>query len=84
MPPQGASLLNKLSYAIKRRLAEWLVLPFTDSLAASTQSGLATLDAEIQRLGHDIQGINGPFECFATGIKTGPPDPLPAPPSTSQ
>jgi SAM-dependent methyltransferase len=69
IPPQGTSLLHKLSYAIKRRLAQWLVLPFTDSLAASTYGRLALLDNEVQRLGSNIQGINGPFECFATGIK---------------
>jgi hypothetical protein len=69
IPPQGASLLHKVSYAIKRRLAQWLVLPFTDSLAASTYAQLASLESELQRLGRDIQGINGPFECFATGIK---------------
>jgi SAM-dependent methyltransferase len=69
IPPQGSSLLHKLSYAIKRRLAQWLVLPFTDSLAASTYERLAALDGELQRLGSNLQGINGPFECFATGIK---------------
>jgi SAM-dependent methyltransferase len=70
IPLQGASLLHKVSYAIKRRLAQWLVLPFMDSLAASTYERLASLDSEVQRLGSDIQGINGPFECFATGIKS--------------
>jgi SAM-dependent methyltransferase len=69
VPPQGNSLLNRLSYAIKRRLAQWLVLPLTDSLAAATHERLASLDDEVRRLGRDIQGINGPFECFATGIK---------------
>ena len=85
IPPQGGSLLHKLSYAIKRRLAQWLVLPFTDSLAAATQSQmasvqgqLAALDGDVQRLARDIQGINGPFECFATGVKPAPgaPDPI--------
>lgn len=71
VPPQGTSLLHKVSYAIKRRLAQWLVLPFTDSLAASTHERLAALESELLRLGRDIQGINGPFECFATGIKAG-------------
>ena len=51
VPPQGASLLHKLSYAIKWRLAQWLVLPYTDSLAVSTHSGLAALDGEVRRLG---------------------------------
>ena len=69
VPPQGSSLLHKLSFALKRRLAQWLVLPFTDSLAASTHTRLASLDSELQRIARDIQGINGPFECFATGIK---------------
>jgi SAM-dependent methyltransferase len=69
VPPQGTSLLNKVSYAIKRRLAQWLVLPFTDSIAALTHERLASLDREVQRLGSNIQGINGPFECFATGLK---------------
>lgn len=69
IPPQGNSLLHKLSYAIKRRLAQWLVLPFTDSLAMQTHTRLANLEAELLRLGRDIQSINGPFECFATGIK---------------
>jgi SAM-dependent methyltransferase len=78
VPPQGNSLLHRVSYAIKRRVAEWLVLPFTDSLAASTQASVAALDAELQRLGRDIQGINGPFECFATGIKSDPAEDLPA------
>jgi SAM-dependent methyltransferase len=71
VPPQGKSLLHKVSYALKRRLAQWLVLPFTDSLAAATQAHLSTLDNDLQRIARDIQGINGPFECFATGIKTG-------------
>jgi SAM-dependent methyltransferase len=69
VPPQGNSLLNRLSYAIKRRLAQWLVLPLTDSLAAATHERLALLDDEVRRLSSDLQGINGPFECFATGIK---------------
>lgn len=69
IPPQGNSLLHKLSYALKRRLAQWLVLPFTDSLAAATQTRLSTLDSDLQRIARDIQGINGPFECFATGVK---------------
>jgi hypothetical protein len=69
IPPQGASLLHKLSYAIKRRLAQWLVLPFTDNLAAVSYERLAALENELQALGRDIQGINGPFECFATGVK---------------
>lgn len=74
IPPQGSGLLHKLSYAIKRRVAEWLVLPFTDSLAASSHAHLAALESELQRISRDIQGINGPFECFATGIKPGAPD----------
>jgi SAM-dependent methyltransferase len=69
IPPQGLSLWRKLSYALKRRLAQWLVLPFTDSLAASTSLRLAALESELLAIGRDIQGINGPFECFATGIK---------------
>jgi hypothetical protein len=69
VPLQGASLMNKLSYAIKRRLAQWLVLPFTDSLAAATQARMASLEGDLQLLARDIQGINGPFECFATGLK---------------
>lgn len=69
IPAQGGSLLHQLSYRIKRRLAEWLVLPFIDSLAASTQQQLAHLDLDVQRLGSNLQSINGPFECFATGIK---------------
>jgi SAM-dependent methyltransferase len=69
IPLQGSTLLHKLSYAFKRRLAQWLVLPFTDSLATLTHERLASLDGELQRLGRDLQGINGPFECFATGIK---------------
>lgn len=76
IPPQGGSLLHRLSYAIKRRLAQWLVLPFTDNLAAATQGQMAalqgqigTLDNDVVRLARDIQGINGPFECYATGLK---------------
>jgi SAM-dependent methyltransferase len=69
IPLQGKSLLHRLSFAIKHRLAQWLVLPFTDSLAAAASQQLGMLDSELQRLGADIQGINGPFECFATGIK---------------
>jgi hypothetical protein len=69
IPPQGASLLHRLSFAVKRRLAQWLVLPLTDSLAASAQERLAVLDDEVRRMAGNIQGINGPFECFATGIK---------------
>ena len=73
--PQGGTLLNRISYQIKRRLAQWLVLPFTDSLASSTHERLAALDGEMQRLARSVQEMNGPFECFATGIK--PLDTLP-------
>lgn len=69
IPPQGTSLLNRLSYRIKRRLAQWLVLPFIDSLAASSHERLALFDLELQRMGSNLQAINGPFECFATGVK---------------
>jgi SAM-dependent methyltransferase len=71
VPPQGASPLHKLSYAIKRRLAQWLVLPFTDSLAATTQARLTALESDVVRLAGDLQSLNGSFECFATGIKGG-------------
>jgi SAM-dependent methyltransferase len=71
VPLQGASPLHKLSYAIKRRLAQWLVLPFTDSLAASTQARLTALESDVVRLADDLQSLNGSFECFATGIKGG-------------
>lgn len=69
IPPQGTSLLNRVSYAIKRRLAQWLVLPFTDSIAHLTHERLASLDREVQLLGSNLQSLNGPFECFATGTK---------------
>jgi SAM-dependent methyltransferase len=69
IPPQGRSFLHNISHAIKRRLAQWLVLPLTDSLATSTQQRLAALEEEVQRLSRDIQGINGSFECYATGVK---------------
>jgi SAM-dependent methyltransferase len=69
IPPQGGSLLHRLSYQVKRRLAQWLVLPFVDSLAASTHERLAHLDLELQRMSGNLQAINGPFECFATGVK---------------
>ena len=85
VPPQGTSWLNRLSYQIKRRLAQWLVLPFTDSLAAATHERLAALDTELLRLGSNMQAINGPFECFATGIMPigDPPAAKPHAPSQS-
>lgn len=77
IPPQGTSLLNRLSYRIKRRLAQWLVLPFIDGLAASSHEQLTLFDLELQRMGSNLQAINGPFECFATGVKpNGKPSPV--------
>lgn len=69
IPLQGNSLLQRLSYAIKRRLAAWLVLPFTDSLAANTAAHLAGLDGDVRALAQSLQSLNGPFECYATAVK---------------
>lgn len=69
IPQQGDSLLQRLSYVIKRRLAAWLVLPFTDSLAANTAAHLAGLDGDVLALAQALQSLNGPFECYATAVK---------------
>ncbi len=75
VPPQGGSLLHRLSYRIKHALAGWLVLPFTDSLAASIHERMGDLDRDVQSLAQSIQSINGPFECYATAIKPDAPQP---------
>jgi SAM-dependent methyltransferase len=85
IPLQGKSWLHRLSFALKRRLAAWLVLPFVDSLAAGVDvrlgeadPRLTLLDEDLRRLAADLDAANGPFECYATALK--PPDPvLPTP-----
>lgn len=64
-PVQGSSLLHRLSFEIKRRLARWLVLPLTDSLAAGVGDRLAAHDRDMQELAQALQSLNGPFECYA-------------------
>lgn len=73
IPQQGGSWLQQLSYTIKRRLAGWLVLPFTDSLAAATARRVAVLEGDTRALAQALQSANGPFECYATGIKPDSP-----------
>ncbi len=81
IPVQGGSWLHRLSFAIKRRLAHWLVLPFIDSLAATVDARLAdvvadtrmaALDDDLRRLAADVDSLNGPFECYATAVKPAP------------
>jgi hypothetical protein len=69
IPPQGNSLVQRLSYRVKRRLASWLVQPFTDSLAAATNDQLAGLDRDLLDLAQALQSLNGPYECYATAYK---------------
>lgn len=69
IPPQGRGLLQRLSFAVKQRLARWLVLPFTDSLAAAANQRLAALDGEMQTLARALDSINGPFEVYVIAHK---------------
>jgi SAM-dependent methyltransferase len=80
IPPQGRSWLHQFSFSLKRRLAQWLVLPFVDSLAAGVQARLGEIDrqmlaqdTDLRRLAADVNAMNGPFECFATAVKPGTP-----------
>ena len=85
IPPQGDSWLHRLSFGVKRRLAQWLVLPFVDSLTvelqarlAETERQLAAQAADLRRLAADVDSTNGPFECYATAVKPATP-PAPGP-----
>ncbi len=75
IPPQGSGLLRRISFHIKQRLARWLVLPFTDSLAASAYRQLAALNGEVQTLARALDSINGPFEVYVRATKPAPDDP---------
>jgi SAM-dependent methyltransferase len=67
IPQQGKGLGRALSYRIKRKLAQWLVLPFVDQLA----DNMAELQQDIDRVAAALDSLNGPFECYATGCKPG-------------
>lgn len=73
IPPQGGSPIRRLSHRAKRWLARWLVLPFTDSLAAATHDRLAALDRDLMALTQALNLLNGPYECYATARKPEPP-----------
>jgi SAM-dependent methyltransferase len=64
--PQGRSPLHRFSHLVKRWLARWLVLPFTDSLAAAANDQIMRIDANLVAMAQAIQTLNGPYECYAT------------------
>jgi SAM-dependent methyltransferase len=84
IPLQGRSFLQRWSYRTKRWLTHMLVQPITDNLVANLnqnvielQNQLRTvtqqqqqLTKDVSTLAHAFQSLNGPFECYATGIKT--------------
>ncbi|MCX6043598.1 MAG: class I SAM-dependent methyltransferase [Chloroflexi bacterium] len=83
IPLQGHSFLQRWSYRTKRWLTHMLVQPITDNLVANLnqnvielQNQLRTvtqqqqqLTKDVSTLAHAFQSLNGPFECYATGIK---------------
>lgn len=70
--PQGESPLHRFSHLVKHWLAQWLVLPFTDNLAAAAQDRLVRIDAELVNMAQAIQTLNGPYECYAA-LRKPPP-----------
>ena len=77
IPSQGNSLVHRLSYSLKRRLARWLVLPFLDEMANSINLEIDLTRKDLQNLAVSIQSLNGPFECYALAHK--PPLSIAAP-----
>jgi SAM-dependent methyltransferase len=73
--PNTASPLLPDVQATANRAPAYAPGQLTDSLAASAYERLAALDDEMRRMGSNLQGINGPFECFATAIKPSPNSP---------
>lgn len=72
IPPQGESPLQRLSYRLKRRLARWLVLPFTDSLATTLYDRFAAHDRDLVDIAQALDSLNGPYECYAALRKPEP------------
>ncbi len=83
IPLQGHSFLQRWSYRTKRWLTHMLVQPLTDSLVANLSQNVVELQNQLQSmaqqqnqltqdvsvLAQSLQSLNGPFECYATGIK---------------
>ena len=82
IPLQGKSLLHRASYALKRRLAEWLVLPFLDSMTESVNREIEATRAKVRTLASSLQSLNGPFECYALAYKPSSPTKEPKEPQT--
>lgn len=62
--PRPSSLLRQLLWFPKRRLAAWLVRPYTDALGAGVRENRERLTAW-------STALNRPFECWALGDKAG-------------
>lgn len=84
IPPQGGSPLHRLSHFVKGWLARWLVLPFTDSLAAAAHDRLVRIDDNLVNIAQALQALNGPYECYATLRKPQPAGDLAAEPAAEK
>ena len=87
IPPQGTSFVHRISYAVKRRMARWLVQPFLDDLTQSVNSEFESVRAEtaadLRTLAASLQSLNGPFECYAVAYKPLAPQDTPGESATA-
>ncbi|MEX1019993.1 MAG: class I SAM-dependent methyltransferase [Litorilinea sp.] len=77
IPLQGRGLLARLSYALKRRLNNWLVLPVVDKLYANVRDELdglisdkARLEQYIQIQTEQIRTLQGETHAVAVGLQS--------------
>jgi SAM-dependent methyltransferase len=63
-PPQRQGALHRLSYQIRRRLADWLVRLLMGDLRAQAVR-LDLLQDDLRSLAESLQALNGAFECYA-------------------